>query len=401
MSFHTIACLDDLTRRDIGPDCELIYDLIRVPVWQATGLDIAKSPRDGQRHNLGADFTAARFQALCGLPQRPWSTLHHRVPPQALAYLDAALPPHTLVIGAAMPPWLTRGLDAAGRDWISLAIAPADFGADRWFGVRASAALRPHLAAQALQSDDLLAQACLRAASVRHRRRRAAVGACWDGTLVWVAQAADDPALLDADGRSASVADHADALRAAAEGRRLVHLAAAGDPAGAEQERALLARLTGQPVPSCTEDLTELLAMDDDVAFFGLNAPALQDAAWFGKDALALLPPPADDTLLLPARAVLEAPLWAAVTGGRPGGMATSLLPADTLRRLLTNRPATPGLPAAADPSPDLAQALDVERQRVDDLRLEIEGLKEALRVVLRQASLQATLARRPEPAHV
>ena len=41
MSYRTIACLDDLTRSGIGPDCEFIYDLVRVPVWHSTGIDIA------------------------------------------------------------------------------------------------------------------------------------------------------------------------------------------------------------------------------------------------------------------------------------------------------------------------------------------------------------------------
>lgn len=49
---------------------------------------------------------------------------------------------------------------------------------------------------------------------------------------------------------------------------------------------------------------------------------------------------------------------------------------------------------------PATAAALEIERQRIDDLKLEVEGLKEALRVVLRQTAMRAVMMQTAEAAH-
>lgn len=401
MSYRTIACLDDLTRSGIGPDCELIYDLVRVPVWHSTGIDMAKSPRDGQRHNLAPALRVDDFLSLCGLPQRHWSTLRHAVPAAAADLLRAALPEQCLVVSADMPPWLIQLLDTAGCDWLSLAPSPLVIGAERWFQARShSPALRAVLQGAAVTEAELLTHALLQAAAVRHRRRSAAAGEDWNGLLVWLGQAEEDPALVDAQGDFVRAEDHADALRAAAAGRRLLHWSAEPGSAWAEAERRGLARLTGQEVPVCSAALNDLLAGDEDVAFIGLNAPGLQAAGWYGKAATPLLETIDDGSVLLPVASVLSEPLWAALLTGQPARAGAVMLPPapDLLQRLL--EPAAVAAPVEAAPDIGLRQALEIERQRVDDLRLEVEGLKEALRVVLRQSALTATLARAPEVAH-
>ena len=70
MHYTAIACLDDLTRDDIGPDCEFLYDLVRAPIWQATGIDIARSPRDGQRPDIDPDDRPYAATLLLGLAQQ-------------------------------------------------------------------------------------------------------------------------------------------------------------------------------------------------------------------------------------------------------------------------------------------------------------------------------------------
>lgn len=403
MSYRTIACLDDLTRSGIGPDCEFIYDLVRVPVWHSTGIDMAKSPRDGQRHNLAPTLDVAEFLARCGLPQRHWSTLRHGVPPAAAALLQAALPAQGLVVGADMPPWLVALLDAAGQDWLSLSLSPLAIGAERWFQARShSPALRAVLQRAAVTDAELLTHALLQAAAVRHRRRCAQgtpAGESWDGLMVWLGQPEQDPALVDAQGRFVRAGAQAEALRAAAAERRLVHWSAEPAGAWAEAERRELARLVGHEVTACPAPLGDLLACDDDVAFAGLNPPALQAAAWYGKPATQLLDTPDDGAVLLPVATVLSEPLWAALLTGQPARHGAVTLPPapDLLSRLLAPEAAAEAAAPAPEPDLSLRQALENERQRVDDLRLEIEGLKDALRIVLRQSAMAATLARTPE----
>lgn len=381
LAFTAVACLDDLLDPAAGPASEFVYDLVRLPIWNAAEIDIAKSPRDGQRHNLAPGFDAAAFVAACGAGAR--------VPtPAAEAMLAAALPAGALVVGAAMPAWLTALLDRAGQAWLSLELAPTDYGSDRWILVRShDARLRAVLGSVAIPDDAAFMQACLKMAAVRRRRRADAAPGGWDGALVWVGHDGDRPEALAA---------HAETIAAAAADRTLLHRSPPGRD-GAEM-RAALSRLTGQDVTEADEDVTELLAMDDDVAFIGLASPALAEAEWFGKPVLSLAPT-AEPPLRLAPQALLDTALWRALLCARPDPAAVpAALPLPALRALLADGEA-PAAPVAVAPVADesLRRALDIERQRVDDLRLEVEGLKEALRVVLRHATARSVALRSAE----
>lgn len=428
MAWDRIACLDDLTRDAFWPAKEFIYDLIRVPVWHAAGIDIAKSPRHGQRHNLAPGFRIEDFLSMCGLPAAHWTTLYHRLPPAAEDYLCAALPADTLFVGYEMTPALTGLLDRAGRPWLDIRLGPLRFGADLNLGVATNdPALHARIAPHALRAQEMLTEACLLSAQVRYRRRYDPAQPRLDDALVWIGQTAEDASLIDADGRLVRLAQFAEPLRELAQGRRLLYRGhpLAGD--FAQQELAALRRICGQDVPACEIDTYELLAMDDDVAFVGLSSGVLQEAEWFGKQALALHPPlcqPAFDAPHDPARHLIVAshvfmsePLWAAALDRPPRADAVALPPRPHHLRELVNTwwgYATLQLrhssfhrelfalhggvaaAAAAAPAPAAAAELVLAHQRIDGLRQEVEGLKEALRVVLRQTTLREAMARVP-----
>ena len=61
MKFDAIVCLDDLTRESYWQAKEFMYDVIRLPIFLSSELDIAKSPRHGQRSNLSEGFDLAHF----------------------------------------------------------------------------------------------------------------------------------------------------------------------------------------------------------------------------------------------------------------------------------------------------------------------------------------------------
>jgi hypothetical protein len=429
MSFERIACLDDLTRDAFWPAKEFIYDLIRVPVWHAAGLDIAKSPRQNQRHNLAPGFRVEDFLSLCGLPGPHWSTLYHRLPPAAEDYLLAALPPDTLFIGYEMTPALTGLLARAGRTWLDIRLGPLRFGADLHLGLATNdAALHARLLPHALSAQQVLTEACLLSAQVRYRRRYDPRLARLDDALVWIGQTAEDASLIDDAGHLVRLERYEPALRELAQGRRVLYR---GHPlAGefAQHELAQLQRICGQQVQPCELDTYELLAMDDDVALVGLSSGVLQEAEWFGKQALALHPPlcqPAFDEPHDPARHLMVAshtflsePLWAAVLD-RPARHGAVTLPARPnhlrelvntwwgfatvqLRHSVFHRElfALHGHGSSADAAAPAAEGdLVLAHQRIDALRQEVEGLKEALRVVLRQTALRDAMAREPTAA--
>lgn len=406
MPYATVVCLDDLTRDDDLPRQAALYDAVRAPIWHATGIDIGGAPRPGALHNADPSFDPADFLARCGLPGADRAALHHRLPPDAAAQLVRALPPSALVLGHAMPPWLTTLLRDSGHAWLDLRISPLAFGDDVFVELHTEdAALQAALAPFALDDAALLTQACLHAAGVRRARRLEAGATRYDDALVFVPQADDDTDLFDADHGVGRLEAHADALRQLAGQRRLLCLP------GAEAVRQRLERLLGQPVPAVDLPLADLLAMDDTVAFVGLNAPALLQARWYGKEALALWPhgawrDEAQRPPCVPAQELLSEPLWAALLMGAPAReRAVCVAPQrDRLRGLLglgTSTPVTPyhRITPAAEPAAT-PLALEIERQRIDDLKLEVEGLKEALRVVLRQTALRAAMMQTPEPAH-
>ncbi len=430
MRFDGAACLDDLTRDAFWPAKEFIYDLIRAPLWHAAEVDIAKSPRHGQRHNLASSFRIDDFLSLCGLPATYWTQLYHRLPPAAEDYLRAALPPRTLFIGYEMTPALTGALDRAGCTWLDIRLGPLRFGSDLNLGLATNdPALHARIAPHALTAQTLMTEACLLMAQVRYRRRYDATLPRLDDALVWIGQTGEDASLLDAHGQFVRAAQFADTVRDLARGRRLLYRAhpLAGD--FATEELAQLRAISGQDIAHCEIDTYELLAMDDDVAFVGLSSGVLQEAQWFGKQAMALHAPlcePSFDEphdpgrhLLVAAHDFLGEPLWASVLDVplRPGavtpppranhlrelvntwwGYATVQLRHSSFHRemfaLHGGRPAAPSPTAGSAVATELA----VANQRIDGLRQEVEGLKEALRVVLRQAALRDTLQR--EPVH-
>lgn len=430
MGFARAACLDDLTREAFWPAKEFIYDLIRAPLWHAAEVDIAKSPRNGQRHNLAPGFRLDDFLALCGLPAAYWPQLYHRMPPAAEALLQAALPDDTLFIGYEMTPALTGLLNRAGRTWLDIRLGPLRFGSDLNLGLATNdpdlhARLLPH----ALGSETLMTEACQLSAQVRYRRRYDPTQPRLDDALVWIGQTSEDASLLDADGNFVRAAQFADSLREGAAHRRLLYRAhpLAGDFAG--EELAQLRAICGQAVQACTLDTYELLAMDDDVAFVGLSSGVLQEAEWFGKQAVALHPPlcrPSFDAvhdasrhLLVASHVFMSEPLWASVLDVPPRegavvmppranhlrelhntwwGYATVHLRHSAYHREMFALHGATTVEAAGSATAD-PQALTLAHQRIDALRQEVDGLKEALRVVLRQAALRQTLQLEPADA--
>lgn len=293
MPTRTIVCLDNLTRPDTWPTSELVFDLVRLPIFHASGLNIGRTPHRGSQLNLQPGFSLQTFRRLCEsdgtLP--PWRELHHAVPDAAAEYLMAHLPADALVLGHAMPPWLLGLLERADQPYIDLRTSPLRFGTDLFMGLRTN---RPeiHAAAHALalSADEVLAESNLMAARLRMHRRSEGRLRLPNNPCIFVGQTEDDPALVGADGQCARAADHADILVRLSRTGPMMYLPhpRAGDFARIERES--IERAIGQRLPICEVDTYDLLACDDELMLLGLNAEALQEAQWFARPAYALCP---------------------------------------------------------------------------------------------------------------
>ncbi len=453
--YDAVVCLDDLLRTDFWPAKEFIYDLVRMPLFNASGLNIGKGVRRGQQHNLLSGFDPARFTALCG-PADPrdktpgWVLGYHGVPQAAADYLRRHLPPNALVLSYEMPPWLQQVVQANGNDWLDLRMSPLRFGADLYMGLRTnSPALYAAAHAFSVSANEVAAEAALLAARLRYRLRYEVTAGSLDQQCVYIGQTESDASLLGDDGRFVRADDHAQTLRKLAATGALLYKPhpMAGDFAA--RERATLERITGSKVLLCEVDTYELLAREENVMLVGLSSGVLQEAVWFGREAYALFRPisqprfdaahDAAGCLQIASHVFMSQPLWSALLGSagqqpplqlppRPNhlrelhntwwGYAAAVLRhstfereafaavggkrlAEALRRCEAELAATrrevaelksqlgaqaramPGTPArpAAVPAAQAAQS----DARIDTLRMEVDGLKEALRVMLRQ----------------
>lgn len=342
MHFSHIVCLDDLTRGDTWPTSELVFDLVRLPIYHASGLNIGRGAHRPQQSNLSEGFSLNRFRHLCEVDGRQpaWHELHHAVPPAAAEHLLAHLPTNVLVLGHAMPPWLLGLLHAHDIAYVDLRTSPLRFASDLVVGLGTNRRLLHEQAhTLALGSAQLLSEANLMAARLRLARRsegrlRLAANPC-----VYVGQTGDDPALLGADGRFARVQDHAEVLNRLAATGPVLYLPHPEAGEFARQERAAIEAAIGRQVPLCDLDCYDLLACDDDLMLIGLNADALQEASWFGRPAYALCPLPgvpsfdADaagrGSLQIAPQVLMGEALWARLLGcePRPGALNPPAVP--------------------------------------------------------------------------
>lgn len=351
MTYANIACLDDLTRQKFWPAKEFMYDLVRLPIYYASGQDIACSPRHGQRHNLHPEFDAERFQQLCAGTSGTldWATCYHRVPDAAAQYLAEHIPDDTLIISYEMTPWLQRVLDERGVHWLDLRVSPLRFASDLYMAVRTnSPALYRRLHAHAATPQAIHYEVMMLTAQVRHRRRYQDDNLEFDGSVVYIGQTEADAALVNAHGRFARIGDFRSKLLETVRGDTLLYRAHPDGGAFADQEHRQIERFIGRPIRRCDQETYELLAGDAAVRLVGLSSGTLQEAEWFGREATAMMEPVCrpgfgedfDGTafLQIPSNVFMSEPLWADLVadGARRRG-AVVIPPRQNLLRELHN----------------------------------------------------------------
>lgn len=336
--YATVVCLDDLTRLKFWPAKEFMYDLIRLPAWYAANVDIACSPRNGQRNNLLPGFDHAQFLALCGVTtdEPDWPALYHRVPDAAADYLAAHVPKGALVISYEMTPWLREALARVDADWLDVRLSPLRFASDLYLAVRTNRpALYDALRRHAQSAQAIHFEAMLLTAQIRHRRRYAEDNFALDGAAVYIGQTEADAAIVNPHGRFARVADFRAPLVDALQGREVWYRAHPDGGAFADREHQQIERFLGRLIKRCDDETYDLMAGDANVRLVGLSSGALQEAEWFGREAVSLMEPVCRPTFEaafdaegyqhIASHDWVSEPLWADLLAGgehRPGAVA-------------------------------------------------------------------------------
>ena len=294
MKFTTIVCLDDLTRHSYWPAKEFVYDLIRTPIYHTSGIDISKSPRNGQRNNLLPGFDHSRFLQLCGpnATQGHWVSFHLGLPKAANEYLAMHIPDGALIIGYEMPPWLRSLLELTGHTWIDLRISPLRFASDLYIAIGTnSPLLHSRIYPRSVSMDEVLSEASLMAAQVRYHQRYDDRPRSYDGAWIYIGQTEADTSLVTAASKFARVQDYATILQSATADIPMLYKPHPGAGDFARKEFSALRDLISRPIALCETDTYEMLAGERPLGLIGLSSGVLQEAKWFGKSSLSLLAP--------------------------------------------------------------------------------------------------------------
>lgn len=428
MNISSIVCLDDLVREDTWPASEFVLDLVRLPIFHASGLRLGKTPHRPDAQGLKPGFSLAQFRTLCRIDgvQPTWHALHHDIPAVAADYLMQHLDTDALVLGHEMAPWLIGLLDSADVAWIDLRVSPLRFGSDLIMGLRTNRAeIHAAVAPLALGTAELVAEAAQMAARTRLRRRGEAQLRLPADPIVYVGQPECETSLVNRDGHIVRASDHAETLYRLARTGPMMYLPdpRAGDFARIERE--MLERLTGHRVPVCELDTYELLACDDEITLVGLSSGVLQEAQWFARKAYALfgtfatpsfepMPTP-DGYLQIASHVLLGEALWSAVLQQPARAEPLTVAPRANLLRELRNdwsgyaeatlRGSTlvregfaqAGGARQAEALRRTENELASTRDELRQLRGEIDQLRRVLDETARIAAQSAALAR-PEP---
>ncbi|MCB5190871.1 hypothetical protein LG198_09045 [Methylobacillus arboreus] len=296
MNVTKIVCLPDLFKGRFSRQ-KGMFDLMREPILQGCGIDIAYPPTVRKKPSaLLAKFDLEKFLALAsdahGQQRSSWAA-----PRASVDYLFSCLPEDALVLSVDMPPWLEQACADHGYDFINITTSPLRFARDLYIAVRCSNAdTLKKVGSYAVKQEEIRLEAAALAANVRmHKALVEEEGSFHfddlDDSLIYIGQAPYETSLQTPDGRSLRCDDFADRLQTLCQGRRLLYKGHPLVADFAQQERAALARITGQPVALCQQGGYQILSATEDLELTGISAEILQEAQWFGKRSHMLYQP--------------------------------------------------------------------------------------------------------------
>lgn len=288
---ETIVCFDDILREPLWPGKAFFYDLLRLPIRMACGLDIKNSPRGNGESNLLEGFDAGTFISMC----RPsgevgWVANYNGIPDEAQAYLLKFIPERAVVLTYEMTPWLKTLLKMNRIPFIDIRISPLRFARDLYLAVETTLpGAGERIGSYVVDDDEIRLEAALVTASVRCLRRYQGRSRRLDNCLIYIGQTEEDTSLISPENKVFRIEDFADRVTEIVKsyaGLLYKPHPYAGDFAAREGRR--LAEITGKPLQLCHDNAYELLGSDDDLALMGISSGFLQEAEYFGKTAFPL-----------------------------------------------------------------------------------------------------------------
>ena len=294
LKLRNIICITDLLRltRKFPHG---IFDLIREPIKQGTGININYPPDSRYENGLINGFDLSKFLSLT--KDVSWSQSYYDMSDAAVDYLLNCVPPDTLVISFEMPPWLTKALTSSGIQFIDLCISPLRFGRDLYIAIRCSEnhifkSINPY----SVTEEEIRLEASLLAANINMHRMGMIESRDYtfddiDDALIYVGQAPSDASLLTSNQKTLRCSDFTDRLRELSTNKRLLYKSHPFSHEFGTEEREALESITGNNVSNCNLNAYQILSAQENVELIGISSGMLQEAKWFNKRAHTLFKP--------------------------------------------------------------------------------------------------------------
>lgn len=300
MYFKDIYFIPDLLRGcRIYPDA--FFDLLQEPILQSTGLCLQRLGGTTIIDKVAPRFNLEQFKALCQLdnskPLDLWSKNYHSVSELAEEYLCSYISDQSLILSFEMPVWLQSLCKRKKLAFVDIRVSPLRFASDLYIALRTNikSTLDKIIHCEVSQSEIRL-EASQLAASVRLNQRRyedkSGVKIDLNNTLIWVAQAPHDAAILSATKvNPLSCVDFSAQLRLEVENRELLYKPHPLFPEASMREMVELSSIMDREVRTVSQNAYQILSCKQDLKLVGISSGLLQEAKFFDAASVMLYKP--------------------------------------------------------------------------------------------------------------
>lgn len=281
--------VDDVFRHQWWPAKEFFYEILETSLRQIPGID----PEISLRRKLWAEH---QFIGAKTIPPNQevdhdsWSRSYEVLSHDQINLLSRHIIPGAFYFGYELTPGLRFFLEELGVTYIDFRISPLRFLSDLVIAVRSNSSWINRLFHEAcLPASDIEQYAAQLKAAFRYRQRMQGRMDTFgeENSIIFVGQTGVDQSLIHR-GRFLRVSDMAKDLGTLFYGRHVVYLP---HPSAAEEhiaEEISLLRELAPTVSMASHNCYDLLCDERMISLVGISSGLLQEAAFFGRNAVTL-----------------------------------------------------------------------------------------------------------------
>lgn len=286
-----IGFIDDVLRHAFWPAKQFFYDLLQAPLRSV----LAEPTRPSVREAMWSDglLVQPTVSPVAAQEEKEWTAQYHKLEPGMEGVLDMYVDPACTYIGFEISPGLSAYLNSRDVTWIDVRVSPIRFMTDVVMALRSNdPAITAVLAGVTMTHADIETEAMLLAATARHRVRYEQPRRIHEGLapLHYVGQGAGGDGIVHGD-TYFRLQDVIPDLAEELSQRDVVYLPHPGADAAYILGEIELLKSVSKSLTVSRENSYDLLCSEQPGEFFGVNSGLLQEAPFFGKPALSMLPP--------------------------------------------------------------------------------------------------------------